>query len=393
MIDLWQARAGQTVRAAALFYTFYFAVTAIQLFNMTAWLGDRGIDAPTAGRLQGSADLFFVGGVLLGGLLADWKGFNPRLFLSYFAVALCGYILLGLSSQAWSFGIALALISFAFLPITNLADTHVQPYVSRDLFPYARVRALGSASFALIIIVSAFLSEAAILRLFYPGILVFVLLMGLSLLILPSQPVHVPAPFTQRLKTFAELLGQPRFLLFYLIVALIFGSHGAYYIYAVPIWREWGFGSEKIYVIIAWGVVVEVVFFLVAPKALTERRAVPLLALCALAAVVRWIAWPFVTGWVELLAVHFLHVFTFALTHLTSLAFLRRRVPEAQLGAAQALMPAIALGGMAISKLIAAQFITSGAQPTFFAMAIFAALAFPPLLILRGKLGQRSIPA
>ena len=390
MVAAWQARAWQTGCAAAFFYICFFSVTAFQLFNMTAWLGSKGIAAQTAGRLQGLSDLFFVVGVLLAGLLADWKGFNRRLFLGFFALALMGYILLGVTAHPWGFGVALCLISFAFLPLTNLTDTHLQPYISRDLMPYARIRALGSAAFAVVILTLAFMGEGAILAAFYPAILAFLILTGISLIFLPAHPVHTPAPLSHKFTTFTKLLRQPKFLLFYLTVAVIFGSHGAHYIYAVPIWRDWGFSSGMIYGVLGWGVIVEILFFVFAPKALTEQRAVPLLTICALAAVVRWVAWPFVDGWVGLLLVHGLHVFTFALTHLTSLAFLRRRVCETQLGAAQALLPAISIGvGMATAKFLAAQFYDQGAALTFFIMAGFAAIAFPLLLSLYFLLGKR----
>lgn len=356
---------------------------------MTAWLGTRGIDAPTAGRLQGTADLMFIFGVLLAGLLADWKGFNRRLFLGYFSLAVLGYALLGFADRPLVFALALSLISFAFMPLTNLADTHLQPYVSRGLLPYARIRALGSAAFTLILLITALMTEQQLMTGFYPAMVCFLALAGLALMTLPPHPVHMPTSFLTRLGSFARLLRQPRFLLFYLIIALIFGSHGAYYIYAVPIWRGWGFSSEKIYGVIAFGVIAEILFFVFAPRVLTEQRAVPLLLLCTCAAMVRWLTWPFVTGWAGLLMVHSLHVFTFALTHLTSLAFLRRRVPEGELGAAQALLPAISVGvGMASSKFLAAQFIGQGAIAAFFAMAAFAGLALPLLLILHRTLDK-----
>ncbi|MGB0718805.1 MAG: hypothetical protein ACPGO7_05680, partial [Alphaproteobacteria bacterium] len=61
----WKSLAWRTGFSASLFYIFFFSVTAFQLFNMTDWLGTRGVDPATAGRLQGSADLFFVVGILL----------------------------------------------------------------------------------------------------------------------------------------------------------------------------------------------------------------------------------------------------------------------------------------------------------------------------------------
>lgn len=387
----WKSLAWRTGFSASLFYIFFFSVTAFQLFNMTDWLGTRGVDPATAGRIQGSADLFFVVGILLAGLLADWQGFNRRLYLVYFCIAVLGYIFLGLTAQTWALGVALALISFAFIPLTNLVDAHLQPYVSRDLIPYARVRALGSISFTLIILFTATLSEERIMMLFYPVIAFFVLAVGFSLAALPPQPRHIPAPILEKFFTFGRLLSQPRFIAFYAIIMLIHGSHGAYYIYAVPIWREWGFGSGQIYSLIGWGVVAEIIFFLIAPKALTDSRAAPLLALCSIAAITRWLMWPHVDGWVGLIFVQSLHVLTFALTHLISLAFLRRRVPEAELGAAQALMPAISVGiGMGSAKLLAAQYIGESQVTPFVAMALMVALSLPLCLILHKLSGVRT---
>lgn len=383
----WHSLAGRAQISSALFYIAFFALTAFQLFNMTAWLGEKGINPIAAGRMQGTADLFFVGGVLLAGFVADWRGFNRRLFLGLFALAALGYLLLGSYSDALILTLALGLIHFAFMPMMPMMDAYVQPFISRDLLPYGRIRALGSASFMLVIGGLGLLTTAAMLDLFYTAILASLILSGIAVLFLPAHPYHDPQPPAAKLWAFGQILSQPHFLLFYLVAACIFGSHGAHYIYAVPVWQEWGFPPYQIYGLIAWSVLVEILFFLVAPKALTEQRAVPLLALCAVGGILRWTLWPEATGWPLLLFVHSLHALTFALAHLTSLAFLRRRVPEAQLGSAQALLPAISVGiGMASAKWIAAQFYSVDGHAMFWAMACFAGLALPLLAALHHQL-------
>ena len=79
----WARFAPRTAGTAIAVYTTFFTVTAFQLFNITSWLGTRGIDVATAGRMQGTGDLFFVAGVLCAGLLADWLGFRRPLFLGF----------------------------------------------------------------------------------------------------------------------------------------------------------------------------------------------------------------------------------------------------------------------------------------------------------------------
>ena len=169
----WPHLAPRTTGAAIAVYAAFFSVTAFQLFNLTSWLGSRGIDGATAGRMQGTADLFFVAGVLTAGLLADWLGgggggggFRRPLFLSFFALAALGYALLGISDLVLVLTCGLCLIGFGFMPLTNLTDTHLQPYVSRNLMPYSRVRSAGSVSFTLVLMLLIFLTEAQILSFF-----------------------------------------------------------------------------------------------------------------------------------------------------------------------------------------------------------------------------------
>ena len=215
MADVWQPLARRTALAGGGVFACFFTITAFQLFNMTSWLGTRGVDAVTAGRMQGTADFLFVAGVLIAGLLADWRGFRPTLFLGFFMLAMLGYVLLGFSTSVALLTLALGLIGFAFMPLTNLMDSHLQPFASRNLIPYAHVRVTGSIAFTLVLLDIMFLDETQILVLFYPAICVSLGLLGLMILAIPAHPVHVTQTLKKRFKNFGQLLIQPRFLFYW----------------------------------------------------------------------------------------------------------------------------------------------------------------------------------
>jgi PPP family 3-phenylpropionic acid transporter len=123
--------------------------------------------------------------------------------------------------------------------------------------------------------------------------------------------------------------------------ALIQGSHAAYYGFAALYWRSAGLGDTVIGLLIAEGIVMEIVLFVWGGRWATRLGPARLTALAATACIVRWTVMASTTALPWLILVQTLHAATFAMQHLSSMTMLSRYVPPGRAAGAQALHSAL----------------------------------------------------
>ena len=132
----------------------------------------------------------------------------------------------------------------------------------------------------------------------------------------------------------------PAFRWALLATMLVQGSHAAYYAFAGIHWRSAGIGDTIIGLLIAEGIVAEIVLFRWGGAMVQRLGPAGLTALAALACLVRWTATAFTVDVGALAAIQLLHAATFAFQHLSTMLVLARMAP-ARAAVAQALMSAI----------------------------------------------------
>jgi PPP family 3-phenylpropionic acid transporter len=141
-----------------------------------------------------------------------------------------------------------------------------------------------------------------------------------------------------------KLFGSKSFRLAVGGTALIQGAHAAYYGFAALFWRSQGLSDTVIGLLIAEGIVAEILLF-ARGRRLVERLGPAGLTACAAAAsVLRWTVMAASPPLPVLVLIQPLHAATFAMQHLSAMLVLTRGVRLERAATAQALHAALGYG-------------------------------------------------
>jgi MFS transporter, PPP family, 3-phenylpropionic acid transporter len=324
----------------AAFLGAYFAANAINAF-MPLWFADRGLSAAAIGQVLGAAALLRVLAGPGWGSVADRIG-RRRPVLFFAALSASG---LGLSYVAVSGFLSLLLIAaaqgIAASAINPLADSLALALAREGRIEYGPVRAVGSAAFMVATAVAGWLLGRAgswlvpwLQALGYGSAAAFSLLLPET-----STPPAQPRPFAGLM-----LLRNPAFRLAVCCTALIQGAHAAYYGFAALLWRSQGISDTVIGLLIAEGIIVEILLF-VRGHSLGEKLGPAGLTACAAgASILRWTVTALAPPLPVLAVVQVLHAATFAMQHLSAMLVLSRFMPADRAATAQALHAALGFG-------------------------------------------------
>lgn len=376
----------------AAFYAASFAVLAVYMQFFPVWLHEqRGLtEADVAFVLSGQTLARTLAGPLWAHR-ADRSG-RPRTVLFWLScTSLVAFAPFGFVDDR----VALWAIAFTFgcfyPPMHPILDALAVQQSHEHGFAYGRIRAVGSASFLIVIVaVGWWLDRTA------SGVVFGLLVVGLlatsgaaSLLPVSARRTAAssePAPW------WAPLRSRPLVLLL-IASALIQGSHATYYNLSTVHWNAYGIGKAAAGILWAEGILAEIVLFFVARRALERFRPTTLMVVGGLAATVRWIVIGASTDLVVLAATNWLHSLSFALTFLGSLRALERRVPEHQRATAQGLLGAASSGiGMFVASLIGGAVYGRFEGRAFFVMAAFALLGTGLAVMLRHMANKDQSP-
>jgi MFS transporter, PPP family, 3-phenylpropionic acid transporter len=181
------------------------------------------------------------------------------------------------------------------------------------------------------------------------------------------------------------LLRNPPFRLAVGCTALIQGAHAAYYGFAALFWRSQGLSDTVIGLLIAEGIVAEILLFARGRRLIERLGPAGLTACAAGASVVRWTATAMGPPLPMLAVVQLLHAATFAMQHLSAMLVLSRCVPPERAATAQALHTALGYGApTALMLLLSGWLYTRYGGLVFLAMAAGGGAA----LFLAGPLAR-----
>jgi PPP family 3-phenylpropionic acid transporter len=324
----------------AAFLGAYFAANAINAF-MPLWFADRGLSPAAIGQVLGAAALLRVLAGPGWGNVADRLGQRrPVLFFAAFTAA--G---LGASYVAATGFLPLLLIAaaqgIASSAINPLADSLALALAREGRFEYGPVRAVGSATFMFATAIAGWLltrvgswlvpwllaagyGSSAVLSVFLP-----------EAATPPAAPHAFAGLMLFRNKAFRLAVG---------CTALIQGAHAAYYGFAALFWRTQGLSDTVIGLLIAEGIVAEILLF-ARGRRLVERLGPAGLTACAAgASVLRWTVTAMAPPLPVLALVQLVHAATFAMQHLSAMLVLSRFVPAERAATAQALHAALGYG-------------------------------------------------
>jgi len=327
------------VRVAA-FMGAFFAANAINAF-MPLWFADRGLSAGAIGQVLGAAALLRVLAGPGWGTAADRLGRRrPVLFVA--AAVASG---LGLSYVAANGFLPLLLIAagqgVAASAIGPLADSLALALAREGRIEYGPVRAVGSATFMIATAVAGWLlgrvGSWLVPWLQAAGY-------GAATMLVGFLPEAATPPAPPRAFAGLMLFRNPAFRLAVGCTALIQGAHAAYYGFAALFWRSQGISDTVIGLLIAEGIIAEILLFTRGGRLVERLGPAGLTACAAAASVVRWTVTAVGPPLPVLAVVQILHAATFAMQHLSAMLLLGRFVPAERAATGQALHAALGYG-------------------------------------------------
>jgi PPP family 3-phenylpropionic acid transporter len=367
----------------AAFLGAYFAANAIIAF-LPLWFADRGMSASAIGQILGAAALLRVLAGPGWGNVAD--GLGRRRPVLFFAAAVAA----GLSASyvAASGFLPLLLIAagqgIAASAINPLTDSLALALAREGRLAYGPVRAAGSATFMVASATAGWLLNRVgswlvpwLLTAFYGAACLFSVFLPEA-----ATPPAAPHAFAG-----LKLFRNKAFRLAVCGSALIQGAHAAYYGFAALFWRSQGISDTVIGLLIAEGIIAEILLF-TRGQALVERLGPAGLTGCAAgASILRWTVTAMAPPLGVLAVVQLVHAATFAMQHLSAMMLLTRFVPTERAATAQALHAALGYGApTGLMMLLSGWLYARSGGLAFLAMAVAGGAA----LLLVGPLKRET---
>lgn len=359
------------------FYFFYFAALGALVPFWGLYLQDRGFSALAIGQLMAILMATKIVAPNIWGWIADHRG--QRVPIIRFASLLSALIFLGMFVAEGFWGIALVMGLFSFFWNASLPQMEAVTFnhLGSGMRRYASIRLWGSIGFIL-----AVLALGAVVEGTGTGVvpqLVLVLYFGIWLSSLTVTECPSAASEGQDSTSIRCLLVRPEIAAFLLACFLMQASHGAYYAFYSIHLTTAGYTSAAVGALWAWGVVVEVLVFLVMHRLLEGFRARRVVLASFALAVVRWLL---IGAFVESLAVQILaqalHAATFGTFHAAAIHLAHHYFPGRTQGRGQALYNSLGFGAGGAVGSLASGFLWKGAGPlaTFGLAAVAAALGW-----------------
>ena len=372
-------------------YALMYAAFGVSSPFMPAFFEARGLVPEQLGLLFATGTAIrLISGPLCGRLADLTQALRAVLAV---CTALAALVALGLLPAAgfWTLLMISVLHAAALAPITTLADAlALAAAVPRDgttRFEYGWARGTGSAAFiagtlvsgqvvsawgltSIIVSHAALLSAAACAAILVPE--------HARPERLPAVAGHAPAGGV------LELLRMRLFRRVMLVSALVLGSHAMHDAFAVIRWSAAGVTPAMASVLWSESVAAEViVFFLIGSPLVKRLSPAGVMALAAIAGVLRWVAMALTTDVMALAMVQPLHGLTFAALHLACMRLIAAIVPHHLAATAQAIYALGAAATTALLTLASGRLYARLGAEGFLVMALLCAAAAPLTLGLR----------
>lgn len=333
------------------FYLFYFATLGALVPFWGLYLKARGFTATEIGELMATIMATKIVAPYVWGWIADHRGRRmPIIRLASVLAALTfagvfwttGYWTLAAVMSAFSFFWNAALPQFEAATLNHLGErTHL----------YTRIRVWGSVGF-----IVAVVSLGPLLDRYGAGLLPRVVLVLMGTIWLASLAVPEQATGYHRLAqgSFMRVVTQPQVLALFAACMLMQMSHGPYYTFYSIYLEGHGFSGFAIGQLWAFGVLAEVLLFIVTHRLLTRWGLRGPFIISFGLATLRWllIAW-FPDRLPLLLFAQGLHAASFGLYHAVAIILVHRFFVGRFQGRGQALYSSLSFGaGGALGSLL-----------------------------------------
>ncbi|MGO2405808.1 MAG: 3-phenylpropionate MFS transporter [Vibrio litoralis] len=326
------------------FFGFFF-VYGVYLPFWGLWLSQQGVSSADIGLLIG---LGFatrcVTNLLLTPRLHKVEYLLPALrILTFISLIFCSLHVLTGGNFWW---LALTTVGFnaSFGPGMPLSDAVANYYSKLKVIDYGRSRLWGSVSFIVGSTLVGYLANG-----FGADMIVYTAMAGLLVATLLSLRNPTQLPVTQAAEQHQErpkligLVKQWPVVKFLCLIALIQGSHAAYYSFSAIHWKEVGISESVIGYLWSFSVVSEVLLFAFSARLFGGWSLRAMFLVASVAAIARWSGLALTHDIWLLAGLQTLHGLTFALTHFATIRYIQQ-ADDRHMVPLQGLYNAIPLG-------------------------------------------------
>ncbi|AOW83754.1 3-phenylpropionate MFS transporter [Vibrio mimicus] len=357
------------------FIGFFFAY-GVYLPFWSLWFEDQGVSATDIGVLVGIGFATrCVANLVLTPRLHRVEQLMPALrWLSFAALLFVGFHFFT-GGSFWLMALATVLFNLCCGPVVPLSDAMANYYAKLKMLDYGRTRLWGSIAFIAGSTVVGFLVAK-----WGSSMILYTALVGVAVSLLLSFRRINPMPVTEHeahavRPKLTELLTEWPVVKFLLLVALIQGSHAAYYSFGSIYWKQAGHSEDIIGYLWSLGVVSEVLVFAFSKRWFAGWSLRALFLAASIGVMLRWGLTASTTTILALVAIQLLHGVTFAMAHIAAIQYIQH-APQNKMVALQALYNAIPLGAViAIITTLSGWGYEHWGSAVFWAMAAMGAFA------------------
>jgi PPP family 3-phenylpropionic acid transporter len=359
------------------FYFFYFAALGALVPFWGLYLQDRGFSPLAIGQLMAILMATKIVAPNVWGWIADHRG--ARMPIVRLASLLSLLVFLGMFVAEGFWGIALVMSLFSFFWNASLPQMEAVTFnhLGERVRRYASIRLWGSIGFILAVLALGGVVERLGTRVV--PYLVLLLYLGIWLSSLTVAERRATIPEAQEATSLVGLVRRPEIAAFLASCFLMQASHGAYYAFYSIHLTNAGYPSAAVGGLWAWGVVVEVLVFLVMHRLLEQLGARRVLLASLALAVLRWLL---IGAYVEQPGIQVfaqaLHAATFGAFHASAIHLAHHYFPGRTQGRGQALYNSVGFGaGGAFGSLVSGALWSGvGALAAFSCAALAAGLGW-----------------
>ncbi|MCZ4294847.1 3-phenylpropionate MFS transporter [Vibrio sinaloensis] len=357
------------------FVGFFFAY-GVYLPFWALWFEEQGISATDIGLLVGIGFATrCVANMVLTPRIHKVEHLIPALRWSTVAsiIFVAFHFLTG--GSFWLMALATVLFNLCCGPVVPLSDAMANYYARLKMLDYGRTRLWGSLAFiAGSTVVGYLVAQYGSDMIIYTALSGVIVALIFSARNINPMPVTTSEDDAERPKL-TELLRELPVIKFLLLVAMIQGSHAAYYSFSSIYWKGAGYSEDIIGYLWSLGVAAEVAVFALSKRLFSGWSLRALFVVAALGVIVRWGLTASTTALLALVAIQLLHGVTFAMAHIAAIQYIQHS-EQRKMVALQALYNAIPLGAfIALMTTLSGWGYEHWGANIFWAMAVMGVVA------------------
>jgi len=353
-------------------YFLYFGVMGVFLPFFNLYCYHLGFSGFQIGVLSGIRSVTLVVFPLFWGLVADRFHARRKIYIGCNLVSTLFWALLLFTSDFSTMAVIIALYGVFYAPIISFLEAFTMDALGDDKESYGRLRAYGSISFILTVLILG-----KVLDLAGVGIIVTLILAGS----LVQAVAAFKIPDVQLKKRISDRAGlrffiRPRVLVFLTCAFLMLVSHGTYYgFYSIHLET---LGLDKTFIGFSWALAstAEILVMVKSDRLFARFSLERVLAFSFIVAALRWVILFVTASPAIILLSQVLHAVTYGTFHMASILYIDRLTPDASKTMGQAVNNAVTYGlGLVVGFLFSGMLYESLGAYNLFGISSLIALA------------------